>query len=140
MKQFTTILNGIAVWIALKQISIFPNRNVTKDNKSVDFRKMDAINLIKFIGRQHSFLSDIVDDLNYCYTYKVYSIPLSIDFYIDFWMHFSIFPNALRWWSSSDSHLCQCFSRCTAHFDTYFNMKYSFSSDFSCTLTSPYFF
>lgn len=38
---------------------------------SIEFRKTDAMNLTKLVGRQHSFLSDIVEELNYCNSFKV---------------------------------------------------------------------
>lgn len=45
---------------------------------SAVIRKQDSINTIKFIGRLHSSLTDIVDQLNRCYSYQVCFVSIKI--------------------------------------------------------------
>lgn len=35
-------------------------------------RKRDLIDTVKLVGRQHSFLTGIVDQLNFCYSFQVF--------------------------------------------------------------------
>lgn len=42
---------------------------------STNIYRKDSIDVIKFVGRQHAFLTDIMDQLNYCYGFQV--IPLA---------------------------------------------------------------
>lgn len=44
---------------------------------SVSVRKADSIDTTKFIGRQHSSLTDIMDQINFCYSFQV--LYFSID-------------------------------------------------------------
>lgn len=47
----------------------FLNENTLK--MSAKIQREDSFNTIKFIGRQHSLLTGIVDQLNYCYSFQV---------------------------------------------------------------------
>lgn len=37
----------------------------------INIRKEDSINFVKFTGRQHSFLTGIMDQINFCYSFQV---------------------------------------------------------------------
>lgn len=39
----------------------------------------DLIGMIKFIGQQHAFLTDITDQLNICYAFQVWNSVISFD-------------------------------------------------------------
>lgn len=54
----------------------FPkNRNRFMNNKelngSLNIENVDSNEIIKFIGRQHGVLTDIMDQLNFCYSLQV---------------------------------------------------------------------
>lgn len=57
--------------------SIFiPNRNRFLNKKELNIsiivnQKDESINVIKFIGRQHLQLTDLMDQLNFCYSFQV---------------------------------------------------------------------
>lgn len=38
---------------------------------SVNICKKNSIDVVKFVGRQHAFLTDIMDQLNVCYAFQV---------------------------------------------------------------------
>lgn len=47
------------------------NGNSSKTKISNHMHKKDVINSLQFIARQYSCLTDIVDQLNYCYSFQV---------------------------------------------------------------------
>lgn len=47
-------------------------------------RKRDLIETIKLVGRQHSFLTGIVDQLNFCYSFQVLNVVFKLSSPKDF--------------------------------------------------------
>lgn len=47
----------------------FMNGNILK--LAIGVRKRDSIDTIKFVGRQHSCLTGIMNDMNFCYSFQV---------------------------------------------------------------------
>lgn len=76
---------------------------------SVEICINESIDVIKFIGRQHAFLTDITDQLNVCYGFQVwYSFEL-------YWFHWKYLKGTFlhRFWSVRLQHLfllCQPFT------------------------------
>lgn len=44
---------------------------------AVNIRKAESIAAIKYVGRQHSFLTSIMERINACYAYQVFVFKLN---------------------------------------------------------------
>lgn len=76
-----------------------------KLNGSIIKQKEQSLNVIKFVGRQHLLLTDIMNDLNFCYSIKVFSIYQKLIFLTMKCCNFV----RLRLWSTLLLHLCYLF-------------------------------
>lgn len=45
--------------------------NESRLELSANIRSEHSISIFKFIGRQHSYLSEIMDEINFCYSFQV---------------------------------------------------------------------
>lgn len=74
----TTFLRGSNFSSNVNLSSSLPrkrNRFLNEKNSPDAIERNDLIDTIKFIGRQHSFLTGIVDLINLCFTFEVYFNP-----------------------------------------------------------------
>lgn len=61
------------LWMQLSFINlfIFGRERYLNENSMKAMDKNDSIEMIKFVGRQHSRLTSIMDQLNICYSFQV---------------------------------------------------------------------
>lgn len=85
----------------------FSNRKQFLNNNnaiwmSIKFHKKESIAFIRFIGRQHDSLTEIMDKINFCYSLQVkIESFLPRILYFTWWDRFYI-----RSWSPLDRHSC----------------------------------
>lgn len=89
--------------INLCSLSFDSHRN-RFSRRFVHTRKKDSIDVIKFIGRTHSCLTGIMDDLNACYSFQVFSLHTFHSFCVIF------HQTLMKWYGCTHLDIDHCWN------------------------------
>lgn len=70
MKCWWQFVNLFSILLNLLIRNQFLNQNILR--RLMHHNKMESINIIKFTGRAHSRMTSVMDQLNVCYSFKVF--------------------------------------------------------------------